>query len=98
MKAWKFIISVASALWLTNTILAPPVVEAAPARACVTASGTQMRSWPDLKSIAQLKRGECFPWTTISGDWVLVIGGSGKTRAISKQYIDFVCSQCKKPS
>jgi hypothetical protein len=96
MKLWKFITPVTSALWLSMFI--PSLAEAAPARACVTTSGTQMRSWPDLKSIAQLKRGECFAWTTISGDWVLVVGGSGKTRAIAKQYIDFVCSQCKRPT
>jgi hypothetical protein len=42
MKLWKFITLVANALWLS--MLMPSLVEASPARACGTASGTQMRT------------------------------------------------------
>jgi hypothetical protein len=82
--------------FLTPAIL-PEIALAVPERVCVMTNDVYLRDYPSLKPIAKLKRRECYRWTTISGDWILVIGGSGKTRAISRKHIEFVCDKCKIP-
>jgi hypothetical protein len=77
--------------------LTPEIALAVPERVCVVANDVYLRDYPSLKPVAKLKRRECYRWRTIEGDWVLVIGGSGKTRAISRKHIEFVCDKCRIP-
>jgi hypothetical protein len=90
-----------SILTITSTlgaaVLFSTAVRAAPPLVCTNAHDVYLRDWPNLKPIKKLNRSTCFGWQTVSNDWVLVIGKNNKIYAISKNYLEFVCSKCKRP-